>query len=138
VRGELTNPAQLAAFESTWYTGGSANPLTAGKHLVLFPGKSPTAGPTIFLMETALNYRAKCVGATTQFQNDYEGEILIFFNNGNRYTAGPSCSICGAGTNYPSAPWYVVPFLELWDEAHHSTITPDSFVDSSFFEEITY
>jgi hypothetical protein len=138
VRGELTKPAQQTAFESTWYSGGTANTPTAGKHLVLFPGKSPMAGPTIFLMQTALNYRSKCVGATTQFQNDYEGEILIFFFNGTRYTAGSSCSICGAGTSYPYAPWYVIPFLELWDEAHHSTITPDSFVGSSFFEEITY
>jgi hypothetical protein len=139
VHDELTDPSQQTAFESTWYSGGFVNPLATGKHLVLFPGKSPMAGLTISVMETALNYRSKCVGATTQFQNNYEGEILIFWYNTftvTRYTAGASCSICA--TNYPTAPWYVVPFLELWDEAHHSTITPDSFVGSSFFEEITY
>ncbi len=139
VRNGLTQPSQQAAFESAWYSGGSAKPLILGKHLVLFPGKSPMAGPTIFVMETALNYRSKCVGATTQFQNNYEGEILIFWYNTfttTRYTAGSSCSICS--TSYPDAPWYVVPFLELWDEAHHSTITPDSFIGSSSFEEITY
>jgi len=139
VRGELTKPSQQTAFESAWYAGGAASPLAAGKHLVLFPGESPMAGPTIFVMETALNFCSKCVGATTLFQNDYEGEILIFFYNpytATRYTAGSSCSICA--TSYPTAPWYVIPFLDLWDEAHHSTVTPDSFVGSSFFEEITY
>lgn len=139
VRGELAKPSQQTAFESVWYAGGAASSLAPGKHVVMFPGEVPHAGPIIFAMETAVNFLAKKVGATTLFQNHYEGDLLTFWynpNTGSRYSEGFSCSICGA--SYPSPPWYVRPLLELWDEAHHSTHTPDALVGSSFLEEITY
>ena len=139
VFSELSDSQQRTQFMNAYFAGGSIKKLVFGQHKTELTLQSPATTLAVMAGEAYLNLKF----GTANAEHRLEGEIVMFLQGPNmRYKYGAtSCSVCG---DYPSPPWYMWFVLSqntmsvTFEEVHITTTTPESFLNSSFFEEITY
>jgi len=148
VYSELTDQQQKDQFWDVYCAIDRVKKLVPGEHKITWALPVPGARMEVAALELALSSRLSSVqgAATDETENCFEGKIVEFWRDagGGRYklqtkdgsSTITSCAECGA--DYPPLPWWMVFFTKLYQEAHITTTTPDSYFKSPFFEEIAY
>ena len=141
VYSELTNPQHKVQFTDTYYANGNVKELASGLHKIpaQFNLPSPGTGTAIAALEAFVN----STEGSAVSNHHFEGTLVTYwFVAGKRYALAASCPLCG---EYPPIPWQMMLLTNfpnspaaIWQEAHLTTVTPDSFMGSEFFETITF
>ncbi len=137
----LTDPQEKTLFENAYYVNDAVKELAPGLHIIPpdFNAISPLPANAITMVEVAVNL----LEGSAVSDHYFEGTLVNhWFVNDKRYKFLNSCPTCG---EYPPLPWHLLILAKMsettdkvWQEAHHTTVTPGSFLGSEFFEEAAY
>lgn len=122
---ELEDSGQRASFEASYIVGGDVVPLVPPDIVPTISGPVGTAETYIAALVAGANFMGKREINPDVFHNEFEGDIILF------YPSFPT-------TPYDQVPWWVPSSEELNSRGELRTITPKSYFNSQFFDDVPY
>ena len=128
VHGELQDSQQKAAFEAAYYNGANVNDLVPPDLIKTIQGKVGTAEAYVLalvVLADGAEFLDKGEVDKAKWNNQYEGTYVYFYPG---YYGVPLNQV----------PWWVPGFFDLWSEGQLRTCTPNSYLNSGYFQEVLY
>jgi len=125
VHAELNDTQQKTTFESAYYDGSNVKTLVPASLLTVGPGDLGFPETIVAGLITAANALGKGDIDGNVFHNEYEGDFIVYYPG-------------YYGVPLDQVPLWVQIVSELQEQGELRTITPKSYTNSPFYEEVPY